>query len=75
MNEKELRDVYNFYKDCKDGFVTKDGYAAVPIIGAKSLMVVYNGEQLQECKTKRSAQTFIKNHRTQAKSGTVFVEN
>lgn len=75
MNEKELKEVYNFYKNSTDGFVTKDGYAAIPIIGNKSLMVVYNGEQLQECKTKRSAQTFIKKHRTQAQTGTVFVGN
>jgi len=28
--EKELRSIYNFYKDTKKGFFTKDGYAAVP---------------------------------------------
>ena len=28
--EKELRSIYNFYKDTKMGFFTKDGYAAVP---------------------------------------------
>ena len=26
--EKELRSIYNFYKDTKKGFFTKDGYAA-----------------------------------------------
>jgi len=72
--KKELKEIYNFYKDCTDGFVTKDGYAAVPIIGKKSYMIIYNGEQLKECRTEKSAMAFIVKHRTQAKPGTVFVE-
>tara|TARA_B100002019_G_scaffold151092_1_gene130128 strand:+ start:1066 stop:1293 length:228 start_codon:yes stop_codon:yes gene_type:complete len=71
--DKELKEIYNFYKDCKEGFVTRDGYAAVPLMGSKSLVVVYNGEQLKVCKTEKSAHTFIKKHRTQIKKGTVFV--
>ena len=71
--KKELREIYNFYKDCTEGFVTRDGYAAIPIIGKKSFMIVYNGEHLKECRTEKSAMTFIKKHRTQAKPGTVFV--
>ena len=42
--EKEIKESYNFYKGCKFGFVTRDGYAAVPMGTTKSLMVVYNGE-------------------------------
>ena len=71
--DKELKEVYNFYKDCKQGFVTRDGYAAVPLADSKSFVIVYNGEQLKVCKTEKSAHTFIKKHRTQIKKGTVFV--
>ena len=71
--EKEIKESYNFYKGCKFGFVTRDGYAAVPMGTTKSLMVVYNGEQLKVCRTEKSAHAFIKKHRTQAKKGTVFV--
>jgi hypothetical protein len=71
--DKELKEIYNFYKDCDEGFVTRDGYAAVPLAGSKSLVVVYNGEQLKVCKTEKSAHTFIKKHRTQIQKGTVFV--
>ena len=38
--EKELRSIYNFYKDTKKGFFTKDGYAAVPC-GEKKRVIVY----------------------------------
>jgi hypothetical protein len=55
-----------------EGFVTKDGYAAVPF--GKQLMIIYNGEQLEVCKTIRSANNFIKKHRSQPQSGTVFVK-
>ena len=73
--EKELREVYNFYKDCTNGFVTRDGYAAIPNGSGrtKSLIVVYNGEKLKQCQSEKSAHTFIKKHRTQIKKGTVFV--
>ena len=53
--------------------MTRDGYAAVPLAGSKSFVIVYNGEQLKVCKTEKSAHTFIKKHRTQIKKGTVFV--
>lgn len=56
----------------KEGFITDDGYAAVPF--GKQLMVIYNGEQLEVCKTENSARKFIKNHRTQPQPGTVFVK-
>ena len=47
--------------------MTRDGYAAVPLAGSKSFVIVYNGEQLKVCKTEKSAHTFIKKHRTQIK--------
>jgi hypothetical protein len=55
-----------------DGFITKDGYAAVPF--GKQLMIIYNGQQLQVCRTVNSAHNFIKKHRSQPKPGTVFVK-
>lgn len=73
-SKQELNEIYNFYKDCAEGFVTKDGYAAVPIIGKKSLVVIYNGEQLKVCRTEQSARNFIKTHRKNPKSGTIFVK-
>jgi hypothetical protein len=56
----------------KEGFITKDGYAAVPF--GNQLIVVYGGEQLKLCRTESSAHNFIKSHRTTAKAGTVFVK-
>ena len=55
-----------------EGFVTKDGYAAVPF--GKQLMIIYNGKQLHVCRTVNSAYTFIKKHRSQPEAGTVFVK-
>ena len=55
----------------KEGFVTKDGYAAVPY--GNQLIVIYNGEQLKLCRTVSSANKFIKDHRSNPKSGTVFI--
>lgn len=72
MNNKDLNDIYNFYKNCTEGFVTKDGYAAVPF--KNQFIVVYSGEQLKLCRTKRSAMNFIKTHRQQPKSGTIFIQ-
>lgn len=54
------------------GFITKDGYAAVP--WGKKLVVIYNGQQLEEFKSEDLAYKFIKTHRNQPKSGTVFVQ-
>ena len=56
----------------REGFVTKDGYAAVPY-GKKNLIIIYNGEQLEMVSTPLQAQKFIKKHRTQPAQGTVFV--
>lgn len=56
----------------KEGFITDDGYAAVPF--GNELMIIYNGQQLDVCKTAKSAHNYIKKHRTQPQSGTVFVQ-
>lgn len=72
VSKKELNEIYNFYKDCTEGFVTKDGYAAVPY--GKQLMIIFNGEQLKVCRTEQSARNFIAKHRKQSKPGTVFVK-
>jgi hypothetical protein len=55
-----------------EGFVTKDGYAAVPF--GKQLMVIYDGQQLKVCRTESSARNFIKKHSSQPKPGTIFVQ-
>lgn len=54
-----------------EGFVTKDGYAAVPF--GNQLMVIYDGMQLKVCRTKNSALKYIEDHRSNPKNGTVFV--
>jgi hypothetical protein len=56
----------------REGFVTKDGYAAVPF-GKTKLIVIFDGQQLETVSTPLQAQKFIKNHRTSPKSGTVFI--
>ena len=55
----------------KEGFITTDGYAAVP--WDKRLVVNFNGEQLTDVSTVKQAQKFIKNHRSNPQTGTVFV--
>jgi hypothetical protein len=57
----------------KKGFITDDGYAAVPY-GKKNLIIIHGGYQLEMVSTVREAQKFIKNHRIQPQSGTVFVK-
>ena len=47
----------------REGFITKDGYAAVPF-GKKNLIIVYNGYQIEMVSTTLQAQKFIKKHRT-----------
>lgn len=56
----------------KEGFETKDGYAAVP--WGKRLVIIYNGEQLTDVSTERQARAFIKKHSATPKTGTVFVK-
>ena len=62
--EKELKQIYNFYKDCEHGFATNDGYYAVPIMGSSTkLMVIHEGEMLKECRNESSARNFILKHK------------
>lgn len=56
----------------KNGFETKDGYAAIP--WGKRLVIIYNGEQLTDVSTVAQANKFIKQHCASLKSGTVFVQ-
>lgn len=56
----------------KEGFITEDGYAAVPF-GKKQLIIIYNGYQLETVNTVRQAHKFIKDHSNQPKKGTIFV--
>lgn len=56
----------------KEGFITKDGYAAVPF-GKKQLMIIFEGHQLEVVNTELQAKRFIAKHRTNPKVGTIFV--
>lgn len=53
------------------GFCTEDGYAAVP--WGKKFIIIHQGQQLEVVNTETAANKFIKNHRTQPQSGTVFL--
>ena len=66
MTDKELRSLYNFYKNSEKGFVTRDGYAAIPSNG-KKVGVVYMGEILKFCRNEESANNFIAQHRKTVK--------
>ena len=66
MTDKELRSLYNFYKNSEKGFVTRDGYAAIPSNG-KKVGVVYMGEILKFCRNEDSANNFITQHRKTVK--------
>lgn len=66
------RDAYNFYHGSTKGFVTKDGYAAVPF-GKKQYIIIFEGQQLETVNTELQAKKFIKKHRELPKTGTVFV--
>lgn len=54
----------------REGFITKDGYAAVPF-GKKQLIVIYNGQQLETVNTVLQAEKYIKQHRSTPQSRTV----
>jgi ABC-type uncharacterized transport system ATPase component len=49
------------------GFVTADDYAVVP--WGKRLVIIHNGEQLEDVSTVRQANTFIKKHREDSQQG------
>jgi hypothetical protein len=57
----------------KEGFITSDGYAAVPF-GKKQLVIIYQGYQLETVNTVAQANKFIKQHRTTPQTGTVFIQ-
>ena len=68
---KELKSIARFYKDCKEGFATNDGYYAVPIMGSKTkLMVIHEGQLLKECRNESSARNYIIQHKKQNKKRT-----
>ena len=46
--QRELNSIYNFYKDAKYGFATRDGYYAIPA-GGKKLALVHNGAIIKYC--------------------------
>ena len=56
--KRELRSIYNYYKDATKGFATRDGYYAIPSKG-KSLAIVHNGEILKFCRNEQSARNFV----------------
>ncbi len=64
MDAKELKSIARFYKDCKQGFATNDGYYAVPVMNSSTkLIVIHEGLQLKVCRNEQSARNFVKNHR------------
>ena len=50
-----------------NGFILQDGYAVIP--WNKRLVIIYNGEQLEDVSTVRQANTFIKKHREDNPTG------
>jgi ABC-type uncharacterized transport system ATPase component len=52
-----------------EGFETADGYAAVP--WGKRLVIIHNGQQLEDVSTVRQANTFIKKHREDNPMGVI----
>ena len=65
--KRELRSIYNYYKDAKKGFATRDGYYAIPSKG-KSLAIVHNGEILKFCRNEESAINYVNKLRKKKKS-------
>lgn len=49
----------------KEGFITDDGYAAVPF-GKKQLMIIFNGQQHDVVNTQKQALKWIQQHRMQS---------
>jgi len=64
MDAKELKSIARFYKDCKQGFATNDGYYAVPVMNSTTkLMIIHEGLQLKVCRNEQSARNFVNKHR------------
>jgi len=56
----------------KEGFITDDGYAAVPY--GKKLMIIYNGMQFDVVNTPLQAKKYIDKMRLDPKIGTIFIK-
>ena len=56
--QRELNSIYNFYKDTKYGFATRDGYYAIPA-GCKKLALVHNGAIIKYCRNEQSARNLV----------------
>lgn len=55
-----------------EGFITADNYAAIPY-GKNKLIIIYEGAQIEEVKTKKQAIKVISDHRVSSSGiGTVF---
>ena len=65
--KRELRSIYNYYKNATKGFATIDGYYAIPSKG-KSLAIVHNGEILKFCRNEESAINYVNKLRKKKKS-------
>tara|TARA_Y100001968_G_scaffold96703_1_gene86681 strand:+ start:366 stop:569 length:204 start_codon:yes stop_codon:yes gene_type:complete len=64
MDTKELKSIARFYKDCKHGFATNDGYYAIPVMNSTTkLAIVYEGEIIKYCRNEQSARNYVNNHR------------
>jgi hypothetical protein len=50
-----------------EGFETADGYMAVP--WGKRLVIIHNGQQLEDVSTVRQANAFIRKHREDSQEG------
>ena len=63
-DKKELRSIYNYYKDCEHGFATLDGYYGVPVMGSKTkLAVIHEGVILKYCRNESSARNYVAQHK------------
>ena len=71
---KELRSIYNYYKNATKGFATRDGYYAIPSKG-KSLAIVHNGEILKFCRNEQSARNFVDKLRKKKKALTMRISS
>ena len=64
--QRELNSIYNFYKDAKYGFATKDGYYAIPS-GGKKLALIHNGAIIKFCRNEQSARNEVERQRKRRK--------
>ena len=64
--QRELNSIYNFYKDAKMGFATKDGYYAIPSDG-KKLCLMYKSDIIKWCRNEESARNEVERQRQRRK--------